>query len=93
MQSRTGDWRDGKPDKIPLAKDEYGDPIRTISYLKPYDHREHAWASDFYDEKDYEEETNSPTNYVDDIINKAFPSLAQVSAGSLESLQYASPEE
>jgi len=86
------DWRDGTPDKLPLPLNEYGEPIRTISYLTKYDHKEHAWTGDFYDEDEYIKETENPTDYVSDIINKAFPSLAQTGTMTLEQLQYADSE-
>jgi len=86
------DWRDGTPDKLPLPLDEYGEPIRTISFLRKYNHKEHAWTGDFYDEDEYTKETENPSGYLDDIINNAFPSLAQTQAmNSLEALEFATP--
>lgn len=58
--------------------------------MKKYDPKEHAWTGDFYNEKEWEEETKNPSGYLDEIINSAFPSLAQTTVPSLDQLQFLS---
>lgn len=46
---------------LPLPLDEFGQPIHKISYIKPYESNKHAWTGDYYNEKEFEEETKNPT--------------------------------
>jgi hypothetical protein len=65
-------------EKYPLALDEYGEPIHTISYIREYVTKDHAWTGDYYNVKEFEEETLNPT-----IDYKALgAALAQVSTAS-----------
>lgn len=57
-------WQPTILEKFPLKKDEYGEDIHTVSYLKPYIHGDHAWTGDFYDVAAFEAETEAESDYL-----------------------------
>jgi hypothetical protein len=67
-EDKKEDAKKGEEKKEELKKDEYGNVIHEKSYLKPYNHKEHAWTPDAHDKshpKEFEEETKKPSGYQD----------------------------